>query len=47
VPPRVVLAFIYGLSLGWILHISGGLTFPIVAHILADAAISTLVLMMI
>lgn len=45
--PGVVLAFIYGLTLGWIRHISGGLLFPIVAHIVADAAILTLVLVMI
>jgi hypothetical protein len=37
----------YGLALGWIRHISGGLLFPIVAHIVADAAILTLVLVMI
>ena len=45
--PGVVLAFTYGLALGWIRHMSGGLLFPIVAHIVADAAILTLVLMMI
>ena len=45
--PGVLLAFTYGLALGWIRHISGGLVFPIVAHIVADAAILTLVLVMI
>ncbi len=45
--PGVVLALLYGLALGWIRHISGGLVFPIVAHVVADAAILTLVLVMI
>jgi membrane protease YdiL (CAAX protease family) len=45
--PGVVLGLIYGLALGWLRHTSGGLLFPIVAHIMTDAAILTLVLMMI
>ena len=42
----VVLALAYGLALGLIRQMSGGLRFPIVGHIVADAAILTFVLVM-
>lgn len=40
----VGLAFVYGIFLGTIRHLSGGLLFPITAHIFADFTISLIVL---
>ncbi|WP_373488909.1 lysostaphin resistance A-like protein [Blastomonas sp.] len=40
----VALAIIYGVILGWLRHATGGLSAPIVAHILADLTIFLLVL---
>ncbi|MFZ2639779.1 MAG: CPBP family intramembrane glutamic endopeptidase [Verrucomicrobiia bacterium] len=37
------LAGIYGLCLGWLRVFSGGIGFPVVAHIVADATILTIV----
>ena len=42
----VVLALAYGLALGLIRHMSGGLRYPIIGHIVADGAILTRVLVM-
>jgi hypothetical protein len=40
----VILATVYGLALGWLRRRSGGLRLPILAHIVADAAILVIVL---
>jgi membrane protease YdiL (CAAX protease family) len=38
------LAFGYGIAIGLIRHISGGLRFPVIAHMAADATIAILVI---
>ncbi len=40
----VALATVYGVMLGWLRHIAGGLAAPIFAHILADLTIFLLIL---
>lgn len=42
----VALAFGYGLAIGLIRHISGGLRFPVIAHMAADATIAVLVIVL-
>ena len=42
--PGVGLAFGYGMALGLIRHISGGLRFPVIAHMAADTTIAVLVI---
>jgi membrane protease YdiL (CAAX protease family) len=40
----IVMASIYGVMLGWLRHLSGGLLWPFVAHIFADATIFVLLM---
>jgi membrane protease YdiL (CAAX protease family) len=40
----VVMASLYGVMLGWLRHFSGGMLWPFVAHIFADATIFLLLL---
>ena len=40
----VVMASLYGVMLGWLRHFSGGMLWPFVAHIFADATIFMLLL---
>ncbi len=40
----VVMASLYGVMLGWLRHFSGGMMWPFVAHIFADATIFMLLL---